>query len=331
MSRWTNSQTLRKNYKSYDYGYIENVLLNDRIIEIMKFLKGFLKQRKITLLDEELTFHNNIFLFNVKIFYNSSGFFPPFKANNENMFRVITFKVNSIRKQHILILKKKRVSLYLKNYFDAFRTFRYNKVIFNENSFINKTALIFKEYSLNQNYNFKLKILKTKVLEIFFENFFIKFFHIRSTIKLNFLDFVSLGEKYFIYEILNRFDIRHYYAIRNYDSINLYTKIALFAVMFKSPSLGNFAITKLMRETKRHKKTLFFIKDFFKLLLDRYPTCSVRLEIFGKFNGRLRAKKLKIATGVPFCVQTFDNYVKFDLTHCFTYTGVFGIKFWLYV
>jgi hypothetical protein len=83
-------------------------------------------------------------------------------------------------------------------------------------------------------------------------------------------------------------------------------------------------------QKKRHGPFISFLKKFFNFLLANSPLLQgIKFSISGKLKGKQRSNWHSFTLGrVP--IQSLHAQIDFAKAHCYTLTGVFGLKLWVF-
>ena len=88
-----------------------------------------------------------------------------------------------------------------------------------------------------------------------------------------------------------------------------------------------------MEKTRKHSGLLYMLIAVLKQCLAYTPVAvlGIKIQIAGKINGKLRAKTRCFNVGLSVPAQALCSNIDYSLVEAFTYTGVFGIKVWVYM
>jgi len=256
------------------------------------------------------------FQYFIKLFYSIKNnqiyltilvYFPYYhflKKSNKRFFKRIKRKLKRKLKLKLTYTKKKQ----LKTNFLYFKHF----------------------YKIQEIFYFKRLLNKyKKFLEL------ICFKTLKQRIKIRILNIADLYRNkkahrklYSIYLILNIKLISFYRRFnKNYKHI-----IKLFALScyLKEPLLIILVIKRLFKTPRRHFLVLRLIKSYIDLIyLFNADIKGVRFQIKGKFNGRLRTRKMVYQRGrIP--LQTINVDLKYAGESFTTKVGMFGVRVWYY-
>lgn len=122
-----------------------------------------------------------------------------------------------------------------------------------------------------------------------------------------------------------------YYYRRNKKTFYKFVDVVNVATSLPSSYLFAQAIVSRMEVVKKHFGFFNLFKNTLNnMILVKPLLLGVKVEIAGKVNGKLRARKQVFQFGLQIPSQRFSAKIDYSFLEAHTYTGIFGIKVWFY-
>jgi len=177
----------------------------------------------------------------------------------------------------------------------------------------------------------KFYFLSIILIKLELERLFTNFLRFPVKIILNNMYYYNLKKrsKALRKKLLKKF---FFYKKKN-KSFNSLIAVLNVAFRFSSAALIAQVIVQEMQKVKKHLGLLKMLQVVFKNFLKISVTQirGIKIKISGKMNGKLRANSQVFHIGIKVPSQTLNANITYSFLEAFTYTGVFGIKVWLYL
>lgn len=197
---------------------------------------------------------------------------------------------------------------------------------------LSKSSLITKSNRLtSNNYNKQLisnqKQLSSFKIQFFVQNYIKSFAGLTPIVKIKFVsDLTDAGDLY------DRYRFR--FRLKQFANERFFKRLLLAfsnTQRYLNPQLIADLIASEIASVRKHKRLLRNIDTLFDATHSKY-VLGYKIVIDGKINGKMKASKqifkLKGRETVP--TQEFNKKISYALGVSRTYTGLFGVRIWLY-
>jgi len=124
----------------------------------------------------------------------------------------------------------------------------------------------------------------------------------------------------------------YYYAKKNKSFLAILDLVSVATTLSSSYLIAQL-IAAEMEKTRKHTGVFRMVETVLKAFLSSTTSklLGIKFKVSGKINGKLRANSKTFEIGVKVPTQRLSARVEYSFLEAFTYTGVFGVKVWVYL